>query len=212
MTAPLDLNGFPLDCPVAFQSSSSSDGIVINTIDPLNPYEFRLQTTPGTNALASLNVGMHLRIIESVAPFNSALGMDLTADAGTGDGVITANGANGSITVVGFSANFVGPNATTASVNVTGDVNVSDTVKSVNFSYASGSAYIGSGQLGGGLGVLVVPFPTIDANDRVVIQRKAFSGTVGELAYSILPGASFTIASSNTADTSTVEWMVFPVT
>jgi hypothetical protein len=58
-------------------------------------------------------------------------------------------------------------------------------------------------------GTVAVANTSITANTRVFMDGQNLSGTAGELSVSArVAGASFTITSSNVADTRTVAWML----
>lgn len=58
-------------------------------------------------------------------------------------------------------------------------------------------------------GTVVVPTTAVTANTRVFVSAQAAGGTPGVVAVSArAAGASFTLTSSNAADTSTVAWLL----
>lgn len=58
-------------------------------------------------------------------------------------------------------------------------------------------------------GTVVVPTTAVGANTRVFVSAQTAAGTPGIVAASArTPGVSFTLTSSNAADTSTVAWLL----
>lgn len=61
-------------------------------------------------------------------------------------------------------------------------------------------------------GTVVVPNTSVTATSRIFLTTQLPGGTAGFLVVSArTPGVSFTILSSNVADTSTVAWEMFEV-
>ena len=59
-------------------------------------------------------------------------------------------------------------------------------------------------------GTLTVNTTAVTANSRIMLAGQNTSGTLGELTVSArTPGTSFTITSSNAADTRSVAWIIF---
>ena len=58
-------------------------------------------------------------------------------------------------------------------------------------------------------GTVVVPTPDIQPGCLVFLSRATTLGTPGHLSYTQVDGVSFTITSSNAADISTVNWLIF---
>ena len=55
-------------------------------------------------------------------------------------------------------------------------------------------------------GSKVIANTSVTANTKVFLNRAAIGGTAGNLSYSVVANTSFTISSSNGADTSTIDW------
>lgn len=60
-------------------------------------------------------------------------------------------------------------------------------------------------------GTVTVANTTVTANTKVHVSRKVVGGTLGFLTFSVVAATSFTITSSNVADTSTVSWFLIEV-
>lgn len=68
-----------------------------------------------------------------------------------------------------------------------------------------------SAALGSGVdpGEVFVNAPTVTANSKILLTNNTFAGTLGTLSNPIInPGVGFIISSSNTSDTSTVNWTI----
>lgn len=59
-----------------------------------------------------------------------------------------------------------------------------------------------------GAGTVTVANITVTANTRIFVSRTTASGRLGHLSSTLIPSKSFTIKSSNPADSSTVNWLL----
>lgn len=57
-------------------------------------------------------------------------------------------------------------------------------------------------------GTIAVSNTSVTANTRIFLSRSTTGGTTGDLSYTLIAATSFTINSSNAADTSTINWML----
>lgn len=207
MTSNLNSGGFGFNCPVDILGSQNTANLIrFDTPIQLNPQDVTLSMV-GPATVLSIVDNVHI-CVGGGNPLNVGQFMEFLVDA-NGDGTIKANGANVTTTLNQSVANF-NFNGNPTTVNVTGAVNTSGQVKAESLAYTLGSPFISTETLGV-TGTVVVAFPTITAQDRVIMTVRTFGGTPGFLSYTINPGVGFTITSTSNADTSSVEVYVIPV-
>ena len=102
---------------------------------------------------------------------------------------------------------FTATTFTVSSLTALFNVNVSSMVQAGGISLNS-TTFCGTAVLGGS-GTATVNTPAISNNSLVFLTSQNNSGTVGAVSVSArVPGTSFTITSTQVADTSTVGWFI----